>query len=175
VVYNRHRYYDPETGRFINRDPIGLLGGINVFQYAPNPINWVDPLGLSGTLASRLADKAQNLPASQRPNTVAAIVAQDGRIVVGRNQGGVSNQEVQDALGNIPPNEFDAQCAEVNAIARARNKGIDLTGASISVANVRGKNSTSGIHGTHKPPCSVCNPLIKKFNMNVAQRCGHHG
>ena len=33
---------------FISRDPIGLLGGVNVYQYAPNPIGWVDPWGLSG-------------------------------------------------------------------------------------------------------------------------------
>ncbi|MGF1688512.1 DUF6531 domain-containing protein [Photobacterium japonica] len=45
--YNRFRYYDPQVGRFIHQDPIGLLGGINPYQYAPNPVQWVDPLGLS--------------------------------------------------------------------------------------------------------------------------------
>ena len=44
--YNHFRYYDPETGRFISQDPIGLLGGVNHYQYAPNHINWIDPLGL---------------------------------------------------------------------------------------------------------------------------------
>ncbi|WP_233267136.1 RHS repeat domain-containing protein [Aeromonas veronii] len=44
--YNRHRYYQPETGRFITPDPIGLAGGLNNYQYAPNPTGWVDPLGL---------------------------------------------------------------------------------------------------------------------------------
>jgi uncharacterized protein RhaS with RHS repeats len=32
---------------FISRDPIGLLGGNNVFQYAPNPVGWIDPWGLA--------------------------------------------------------------------------------------------------------------------------------
>ena len=45
--YNRHRYYDPETGRFTTQDPIGLAGGENLYMYAPNPTGWVDPLGLS--------------------------------------------------------------------------------------------------------------------------------
>ncbi len=44
--YNRHRYYDPTTARFINLDPIGLLGGNNNYEYAHNPIAWIDPLGL---------------------------------------------------------------------------------------------------------------------------------
>ncbi|VAW60255.1 Rhs-family protein, partial [hydrothermal vent metagenome] len=44
--YNRHRYYNPDTGQFISQDPIGLLGGVNNYQYAPNPLGWIDPLGL---------------------------------------------------------------------------------------------------------------------------------
>jgi len=45
--YNRFRYYDPNSGRFLSRDPAGLFGGFNVHSYAPNPIQWVDPLGLA--------------------------------------------------------------------------------------------------------------------------------
>jgi RHS repeat-associated protein len=44
--YNLHRYYDPQAGRFIHQDPIGLAGGVNLSQYAVNPVNWIDPLGL---------------------------------------------------------------------------------------------------------------------------------
>uniref|UniRef100_UPI001FC86F6F RHS repeat-associated core domain-containing protein n=1 Tax=Burkholderia gladioli TaxID=28095 RepID=UPI001FC86F6F len=44
--YNRHRYYDPVSGRFTSRDPIKLAGGSNIYQYAPNSVEWVDPLGL---------------------------------------------------------------------------------------------------------------------------------
>ncbi|MEJ2044016.1 MAG: RHS repeat-associated core domain-containing protein [Reinekea sp.] len=31
----------------MNHDPIGLMGGLNAYQYCPNPVGWVDPLGLS--------------------------------------------------------------------------------------------------------------------------------
>lgn len=44
--YNRFRYYDPIAGQFTQQDPIGLLGGINNYQYAVNSTGWVDPLGL---------------------------------------------------------------------------------------------------------------------------------
>ncbi|WP_423391487.1 RHS repeat-associated core domain-containing protein [Burkholderia sp. LMG 21824] len=47
--YNTFRFYDPDVGRFINQDPIGLLGGDNLYQYADNPVSWTDPLGLART------------------------------------------------------------------------------------------------------------------------------
>ncbi|WP_333994300.1 RHS repeat-associated core domain-containing protein [Burkholderia cepacia] len=47
--YNLFRYYDPDVGRYISPDPIGLVGGVNLYQYANNnPISWIDPLGLFG-------------------------------------------------------------------------------------------------------------------------------
>ncbi|MBU6951964.1 RHS repeat-associated core domain-containing protein [Hahella sp. HN01] len=45
--YNRHRYYDPGSARFINQDPVGLVGGANNYLYVPNPTHWVDPFGLT--------------------------------------------------------------------------------------------------------------------------------
>jgi RHS repeat-associated protein len=49
LYYYRARYYDPQVGRFISRDPIGRAGGTNLYAYVDNnPLNWVDPAGLSG-------------------------------------------------------------------------------------------------------------------------------
>ncbi|NVZ97937.1 RHS domain-containing protein, partial [Pseudomonas sp. D6002] len=45
--YNRHRYYNPDIGRYLTPDPVKLAGGLNGYQYVPNPTGWVDPLGLN--------------------------------------------------------------------------------------------------------------------------------
>jgi len=48
LYYMRARYYDPEVGRFINKDPIRYAGGgMNLYAYClNNPINSRDPMGL---------------------------------------------------------------------------------------------------------------------------------
>ena len=47
LYYNRHRYYDPQQGRYISQDPIGLLGGMNFYNYTKSPTTNIDPMGLS--------------------------------------------------------------------------------------------------------------------------------
>ena len=45
--YNFFRYYEPDAGRFVNQDPIGLAGGNNLYLFAHNVTVWIDILGLT--------------------------------------------------------------------------------------------------------------------------------
>ena len=59
--YNTFRYYAPDMGRFITPDPIGLKGGLNLYRYAPNPLTYIDPLGLMVLYRGMSLDEFANL------------------------------------------------------------------------------------------------------------------
>ena len=57
LYYYRARYYDSSTGRFLQKDPIGMEGGLNLYRYVENnPANWIDSIGLAPK------DKTYGLP-----------------------------------------------------------------------------------------------------------------
>lgn len=45
--YNRNRYYDPQVGSYASKDPLGIFPSENIYDYAPNALGWIDPLGLA--------------------------------------------------------------------------------------------------------------------------------
>ena len=76
------RYYDSATGRFLTRDPIGYLGGINLYTYTQNnPVNFADPLGTT------------EQPCNPPPSCADAMKARDACI-----QDAVVNAEIQNAV-----------------------------------------------------------------------------
>ena len=55
LYYMRARYYDPDLGRFLSEDPIGVSGGLNLYAYAGNdPVNAMDPAGLCAVYGTHI-------------------------------------------------------------------------------------------------------------------------
>lgn len=46
LYYNRFRYYSPQKGGYISKDPIGLNGGEKLYNYVYDPNSWIDEYGL---------------------------------------------------------------------------------------------------------------------------------
>src|SRR5439155_9976367 len=47
--YNRFRYYSPELGRYLQSDPAGISGGLNLYAYSASPLSVVDVRGMTCT------------------------------------------------------------------------------------------------------------------------------
>ncbi|WP_338767691.1 PAAR-like domain-containing protein [Massilia sp. METH4] len=71
LFYNRNRFYDPDCGRFVTQDPIGLVGGVNSYTYSPNPVVWTDPLGLNADrLRRNLRRAGRPVPPEKTPHHI---------------------------------------------------------------------------------------------------------
>jgi len=67
-VESWHRFYDPDTGRYVSADPIGLAGGMDLYAYVQNgPINWSDPKGMRLTPEPGVGYNGPEMP---RPNNL---------------------------------------------------------------------------------------------------------
>ncbi|WP_318153446.1 RHS repeat-associated core domain-containing protein [Halomonas sp. ML-15] len=122
LYYNRHRYYDPQQGRYISQDPIGLNGGTNLYGYVTNPTGMVDPLGLSGYIRALVgAEKlrgdawcaAQYLAAASSVSQLPAIVEQQLEMAdeakAGQIRGCKSDKYNQEVLTGLPTDgEYNA-------------------------------------------------------------------
>jgi RHS repeat-associated protein len=87
------RFYDPNLQRWVNQDPIGEAGGINLYGFVGNgPINGVDPYGLSW-LGDQLSQVFQGIydammgpqPGVYNPNAKGALDADAGLVDIDRN------------------------------------------------------------------------------------------
>ncbi|GLY29100.1 RHS repeat-associated core domain-containing protein [Kineosporia sp. NBRC 101731] len=56
LLYNQQRYYDPAGAVYVSPDPLGIAPDVNPYAYVPNPLTWVDPLGLAPYQAPKVPD-----------------------------------------------------------------------------------------------------------------------
>jgi RHS repeat-associated protein len=101
LYYYRARYYDAQIGRFITKDPIGFAGGdINLYRYVTNnPINWVDPWGLTRTfLIKQFVDKT----VKSISNSYMQDIDPAGRRIISAGLGGAAAGAVGGAIVGTP-------------------------------------------------------------------------
>ena len=127
--YNTFRYYDPDIGRFTQPDPIGLLGGFNLYQYAPNGLTWIDPWGWScGSSAykGKLNSAASKMKPIQRgtkewklaiKNTQAALLAGD-KFQVKVKSSTDAKAFLKEAQGNMNRYKAHTQSSRPDGVAK---------------------------------------------------------
>lgn len=67
LAYNLHRYYDPDTARYVSEDPLGLAPAPNPAKYVHNPHTWADPLGLNPCAQQPQSSNGPSGPSSAAP------------------------------------------------------------------------------------------------------------
>lgn len=63
-----------DAGRFVNQDPIGLIGGANLYEFAPNTNKWLDVLGLNKNLPTPYPMRALPPGSNQKPYTIYRVL-----------------------------------------------------------------------------------------------------
>ena len=103
LYFYRARYYDPQIGRFISRDPIGLYGGLNSYAYVEaNTIRRTDPMGLFQGVAAAPAV----ISGSAAPAVGLFAVAGTAAFAAGFAAGTVANHFLEDSIQDLLDNLF---------------------------------------------------------------------
>lgn len=198
--YNYHRYYDPNTGRYLTPDPIGLNGGINLYAYAfQNPTNAIDPSGLSaieGTAGRIFIQIASGAGTATITVGAGGVIGIAGGFVL------APSETAGPELTQFPPGYFRKYYAEGegdtceaptnnpydgpieepvivvdpngNAIPVDRGEQIQTSpdGQWVDVKDSEGRSTGTQIHGPHKPTTHGNQPAGQKSH---AHRPGDPG
>lgn len=147
--YNLHRYYDPDSGRFTQHDPIGLAGGINLYQYAPNPLGWIDPLGLMKCgLTGNEVGNATNLPVIKRGSPewkkVIETIQNGGKSNFRVKDKATAEQLLKDARGKVDNHPTYSEVPYKKGYEHHPNESHTINAPENNIPHIKWKDWSSG-------------------------------
>ncbi|WP_326923866.1 RHS repeat-associated core domain-containing protein, partial [Delftia sp. RIT313] len=156
LYYNRHRYYDPVVGSYINQDPMGLSGGINLSIYIKDP-NWgIDPLGLWGSQkGAYVHQRAGYLVYGKEISLDSVRKINDGQIWADAPQHQTGEYSYMHAMRNSPHTSIKDACSKTNefinkhaseALAKKKSGNMDEAYFHFGAALHAMQDSTSPSH-----------------------------
>lgn len=201
LVYNFNRYYDPEIGRYISPDPIDLGGGLNLYAYCPDPVNYCDPWGLED---DDLNDKHHKCSASFQPggskttytpNSDSGYMGPKGNPVPGTQSGAKSNDSELRGSNNqrMIPGANGSNGTSLPAPGKPYSNTTQPTCHTemhaMEWAKTHFPNDIPGSKmklGGQNPPCNNCNnnmrdftntkpPATIEYNWPVNNKVKYHG
>ncbi len=137
LYYYRARHYSPAWGRFVQPDPIGYRGGVNLYAYVGNdPINRIDPYGLKPGDPYPSADAA----------AIDALLDVYGRSVATNREYAGRIYRNGDGTFSYTPGLTDSQ-----RFPQSNNPNYDCCASSSSPGNVPAGTQNMGSFHTHGP------------------------
>ena len=185
LAYNRYRFYDPETGRYISADPIGLSGGLEPFTYAhQQPFRIHDPLGLAPVTCTVSGSAGSYGAASGGPpGDIHPVVEGAFPPRAPDNNTGIYPR----FSGGDPPGQSPTACGEPRALSGYikawekqhndgrqldPNKPADHEKIQTCLGSINGVSSTqAGEGGSSSPraPCANCSQLLANLNQKYGE------
>jgi len=151
----RARYYSPTLRRFINQDPIGLAGGMNLYWYADgNPLFFIDPYGLcvespfpqaGGVVLSGTADLGLWVEGGTAQGVAGAGFAKDNGLVWFASGGAQNKQSDGSWQGSPSSNVSNSDKHGTTGIGASVGLGVWLSNAS-SGSDFESMNNTHSLN-----------------------------
>ncbi|WP_313005673.1 RHS repeat-associated core domain-containing protein, partial [Pseudomonas sp.] len=137
--YNRHRYYDPRLGRYLTPDPVKLAGGLNQYQYVPNPTGWVDPLGLTSNCPP------PNKPGCEVPGASDGVKVDEGEPALPKMTAQERRARIDELAEENAYRRLDEMEKSTRGAHFVEKHGKQTTLASQQERSLTGRNPTTGV------------------------------
>lgn len=162
LYYNRHRYCDPNIGRFVSKDLIRYAGGLNFYSYAPNPIQWVDPLGLArvkGITPNKKGTRT-DIGGDKLPDPGVGLSTTAGG-------GGAHHHVVAELYEDHkePRSIYHGQCGEADALSNIAKKHNVQTVDELKDLMEGSTSTTTKNDGKMMPFCPSCSGVMSRLKV----------